>query len=39
MYKEINVAVYQIIDTFYIHSPFKVYKNILLVWYSWGFLY
>lgn len=39
MYKENKEAVYQIIDTFHIHSPFKVYKNIRLVWYSWGFLY
>lgn len=39
MYKENKEAVYQIIDTFHIHSPFKVYKNIHLVGYSWGFLY
>lgn len=30
MYKENKEAVYQIIDTFHIHSPFKVYKT-----YTW----
>lgn len=39
MYKENKEAVYPIRDMLHIHTPFNVYNNIHLVWYSWGFLY